>query len=175
MPQLRPSTAKCVCVCVCVCVCLKRVFSVMMPAMQEIWVWSLGQEDPLEKGMTTHSNIFPGEFHGQRSLAGYSPLGCKELDTAERLTHSDDNALIWRQNLERVKVARRQAVRGFKNKREMISLKLREVNQLAPGHTAAQWWSWDLNLCLLFSWAHAAPSCFSSVTLFYHFQHLLPI
>ena len=23
----------------------------------------------------------PGEFHGQRSLAGYSPWGCKELDT----------------------------------------------------------------------------------------------
>ena len=28
-----------------------------LPAMQEIWVWSLGWEDPLEKGMTTHSII----------------------------------------------------------------------------------------------------------------------
>ena len=28
-----------------------------LPAMQETWVLSLGQEDPLEKGMTTHSNI----------------------------------------------------------------------------------------------------------------------
>ena len=27
------------------------------PAMQETWVRSLGQEDPLEKGMATHSNI----------------------------------------------------------------------------------------------------------------------
>ena len=27
------------------------------PAMQETWVPSLGQEDPLEKGMATHSNI----------------------------------------------------------------------------------------------------------------------
>ena len=27
-------------------------------AMQETWVWSLGQEDPLEKGMLTHSSIF---------------------------------------------------------------------------------------------------------------------
>ena len=25
--------------------------------MQEIWVWSLGQEDPLEKGMAIHSSI----------------------------------------------------------------------------------------------------------------------
>jgi len=28
-----------------------------LPAMQEIRVRSLGQEDPLEKGMTTHSSI----------------------------------------------------------------------------------------------------------------------
>ena len=27
------------------------------PAMQETWVWSLGWEDPLEKGMATHSSI----------------------------------------------------------------------------------------------------------------------
>ena len=27
----------------------------------------------------------PGEFHGQRSLVGYSPWSCKELDTTERL------------------------------------------------------------------------------------------
>ena len=28
--------------------------------------------------------FLPGEFHGQRSLAGYSPWGCKESDTTER-------------------------------------------------------------------------------------------
>jgi len=28
----------------------------------------------------------PGEFHGQRSLVGYSPWGCKESDMTERLT-----------------------------------------------------------------------------------------
>ena len=28
-----------------------------LPAMQETWVWSLGREDPLEKGMATHSHI----------------------------------------------------------------------------------------------------------------------
>ena len=28
-----------------------------LPAMQETWVQSLGQEDPLEKGMATHSSI----------------------------------------------------------------------------------------------------------------------
>ena len=123
----------------------------MMPAVQGIWVWSLGQEDPLEKGMTTHSSILPGGFHGQRSLAGYSPSGCKELDTTERLTHSDDNALIWRQNLEGVKAAQHRAVRGFKNKRDDITEAQRSQSTR---------WSWDLNLCLLFSWAHVASSCF---------------
>ena len=36
--------------------------------------------------MVTHSNILAGEFHGQRSLAGYSLWGGKELDTIEKLT-----------------------------------------------------------------------------------------
>ena len=30
----------------------------------------------------------PGEFHGQKSLAGYNPWGLKELDTTEQLTLS---------------------------------------------------------------------------------------
>ena len=46
-------------------------------------VWPLGQEDPLEEGTATHSGILAGESHGQRSLVGYSPWGCKELDTTE--------------------------------------------------------------------------------------------
>ena len=28
-----------------------------LPAMQETWVWFLGQEDPLEKEMATHSSL----------------------------------------------------------------------------------------------------------------------
>ena len=40
--------------------------------MQETQIQSLGQKDPLEKEMATHSSILGG-FHGQRSLAGYSP------------------------------------------------------------------------------------------------------
>ena len=45
------------------------------PAKQEMWIQSLGQEHPLEKAMATHSSILAGKFHGQRSLAGYSPWG----------------------------------------------------------------------------------------------------
>ena len=54
-------------------------------AMQEPQVQSLGREDTPEKGMPIHSSILPGEFHGQRSLVGYSPWGHKESDTTEWL------------------------------------------------------------------------------------------
>ena len=33
--------------------------------------------------------VLPGEFHGQRSLVGYSPWGHKESDTDEGLTHTN--------------------------------------------------------------------------------------
>ena len=38
----------------------------------------LGQEDPLEKEMASHSSILAWKIHGQRSLAGCSPWGSKE-------------------------------------------------------------------------------------------------
>ena len=53
--------------------------------MQETQVLSLGQEDPMEK-VATHSVFWPGEFHGQKSLAGHSLWGLKELDKTEWLT-----------------------------------------------------------------------------------------
>ena len=51
------------------------------PVMQETWVRSSGQEDPLEEGMATHFSIFAWRIPiGQRSLVGYSPWGHKEFD-----------------------------------------------------------------------------------------------
>ena len=43
--------------------------------MQETWVQSLGQEDPLEKERQPTLVFLPGEFHGKRSLEGYKSLG----------------------------------------------------------------------------------------------------
>ena len=63
------------------------------PTIQETWVRSLGWEDPLEKGMVTTAVLLPGEFHGQRSLAGYRPYGCKDPDMTERLTHMHTHTL----------------------------------------------------------------------------------
>ena len=53
-----------------------------LSVMQETQVQSLGQEGSLEKGITTHYHypvFLPGEFHGQRSLVGCSPWGCRRL------------------------------------------------------------------------------------------------
>ena len=48
--------------------------------MQEMWVHSLGREDPLEKEMATLSSILAWKFHGQRVLVGHSPWCHKESD-----------------------------------------------------------------------------------------------
>ena len=56
-----------------------------MQDMQEMQVPSLGQEDPLEEEVSTHSSILAWETHGQRSLVGYSPWDRRELDMTEQL------------------------------------------------------------------------------------------
>ena len=61
------------------CICLKYLGAPVLGAHTfMIWrrIWQL-------------SPVFlPVESHGQRSLVGYSPWGCKELDMAEPLTHT---------------------------------------------------------------------------------------
>ena len=54
-----------------------------LPAMQEIQVQSLDQEDLLKKGMATHPSILAWKIHQQRKLVGYSTWDRKELDTTE--------------------------------------------------------------------------------------------
>ena len=56
-----------------------------LPAMRETWVGFLGREDPLEKEWQSTPALLPGKSHVRRSLIGYSPMGGKESDTAERL------------------------------------------------------------------------------------------
>ena len=52
--------------------------------MWETWLWSLGWEDPLEEDMAAQCSCLENP-HEQRSLAGYSPRGHKQSDTAEWL------------------------------------------------------------------------------------------
>ena len=56
--------------------------------MQEIWVDPGVRMIPWRRELLPTPLFLPGEFHGQRKLAGYSPWDCKQLDTMERLTLS---------------------------------------------------------------------------------------
>ena len=49
------------------------------PAMQETWVQSLGQEDPLEKGMATHSSILAWRVPWTEEPGGLQPVGLKRV------------------------------------------------------------------------------------------------
>ena len=51
------------------------------------WVWFLGWEFSWRRKQLSTPEFWPGEFHGQRNLAGYSPCGCKELDITEWLNN----------------------------------------------------------------------------------------
>ena len=50
---------------------------------------SLDWEDTLNKKWEPIPVFLLGKFHGQRSLVGYSPWGCKESDMTEH-THTQD-------------------------------------------------------------------------------------
>ena len=49
-----------------------------LPEMQEIWVRFLVGKIPWRREWLATPAFLAGKFHGQRSLVGYSPLGCRE-------------------------------------------------------------------------------------------------
>ena len=70
------------------------------PAMQETWVQSLGQEDPLEEEMPTLSSILSCLENPMKR--GACPWGHKESDTTEQLTHThtkDQVRTVWKSDL----------------------------------------------------------------------------
>ena len=54
-----------------------------LPAVQETWVRSLGQEDPLEKEMATRSSILAWRISWAEEPGGLSPRGHRESDMTE--------------------------------------------------------------------------------------------
>ena len=46
-----------------------------LPASQETWVQSLGREDPLEKGMATHSSILAWRIPWTEEPGGLQSMG----------------------------------------------------------------------------------------------------
>ena len=54
-----------------------------LPAMWESWVRSLGQEDPLEKEMATHSSLLGWRTPWTEEPGGLQFMGHKESDTTQ--------------------------------------------------------------------------------------------
>ena len=54
--------------------------------MQEMWVQSLGQENPLEKEMATHSSILVWEIPWSEEPGGLQSMGLQESNTTEQLS-----------------------------------------------------------------------------------------
>ena len=50
-----------------------------MQEMQEMWVRSLGREDPLEEGMTTHFSILAWEIPWTEEPGGLQPMGSQRV------------------------------------------------------------------------------------------------
>ena len=54
-----------------------------LSTMRETWVQSLGQEDPLEKDMATHSSTLAWKVTWTEEHGGLQSMGLKESDTTE--------------------------------------------------------------------------------------------
>ena len=59
-----------------------------LSTMWETRVRSLVREGPWRRKWQSTLVLLPGKSHGQRSLVRYSPWGCKESDTTERIHRS---------------------------------------------------------------------------------------
>ena len=72
------------CIYVCACICVPQLVK-NLPAMGETWVQSLGQEDPLEKGMAAHFSILAWRFPWMEEPGRLLSVG-SQRDMTERLT-----------------------------------------------------------------------------------------
>ena len=79
------------CVCVCVCVCVTSLVVQMVknpPAMQQTQVQSLGQEDPLEKGMATHSSVLTWGIPWMEEPGGLQSMGSQSRTRLGNQAHT---------------------------------------------------------------------------------------
>ena len=75
--------------------------------------------------------FLPGEFHGQRSLAGCSRWGLKEYDITERLTHTSHS---WAESQHSFSFPDKELIGPAQVSCLLCS------NQLRPGRAEGGWW-----------------------------------
>ena len=129
------------------------------PAMWETWAWSLGGEDPLEKGKAPV--FWPGEFHGL-----YSPWDCKELDTTEQLSLFTFTLMLGKiEGKRRGGWQRMRCLDSITDSVEMNLIKLQElvkdkgawcaaVHGIARNQTWLSYWTIEITVSTHFSTMH---------------------
>ena len=98
-------------------------------AMWKTRILSLGWEDPRRRKWQPTLVLLHGKSHGSRSLVGYSPWGCKELDTTEQLQ-------VFRSRLDRNRNG--QTGKGQKSCSHPDSAPISLANS-NPGHHLSFW------------------------------------
>ena len=86
-----------------------------VPATWGTWVQSLGQENPLEEGMATHSRIPAWRIPWTEEPGGYSPWGHKESDTTECLRAAQHRRRVWLSRKWRTKEPLDESKREWKS------------------------------------------------------------
>ena len=64
-----------------------------LPAMQETWVQALGQEDPLEKGMSTHSTLLAWNIPWTEKIDQLQFMGSQRI-RHDRVAHTHINSTV---------------------------------------------------------------------------------
>ena len=65
-----------------------------LPARQELWVWSLSWQDPLQKEMATQSSILAWEIPWTEETDGLESIGSQESDTTSGLNSSSKRIIV---------------------------------------------------------------------------------
>ena len=128
---------------------------------------SLGQEDPLEKEMATHPVFLPGEFHGQRSLAGYSPWVAKSWAQLRQLRMSMNRKTgIYESNMP---LGKRSVKLKLKNLFKFLGedLRRKKKKKLNCIFRGGVWWVIQ-GTTFLWTLTSFLPSSWSSLCLPWH-------
>ena len=124
--------------------------------MQEMWVSPLLRKITWRRKWQPVPVFLPGKFHGQRSLAGYSPRGCKELGTTEHTQRGKTMSRYWIKTKKAIHKKRRPALEDMDPVNTLIS-------DLASG-------LWDHRFLLL---KHSDLWCFVTVVVVGLLSHVL--
>ena len=73
-----------------------------LPAMWATWVQSPGWEDPLEKGMATHSSILAWRIRWTEEPGGLQSMGSLRVDMTERLSIAQHRLSFLSYSMERM-------------------------------------------------------------------------